>query len=497
MKRQEEPLLVLSTLSGSLIAIDPITAEIRWMQHDEPNIKTNTQINDSSHVYFADPTSGSIYKLQSTSENKNQLTKLPYTIPELVQRSPCKSSDGILFSGKKTDSWMMIDPFTGKREIVLGFEPPADRKNPKESIGFATSRAVYLGRTQYTVQMYDSMSKDSNSKPWNVTFFDYSSNTMAPELVKKYEYIHVTSSQSGKIITINRKTGGFLWEKLDIDSPIVSMFILTRDGFLSVPFTTVAEEVIDKVSQFSKDEDRSDFELIPTVFIGENKGVGNSLYAIPAFVDENIPTIRNKRSMNLIEGSSTPNLNIPSFGSKSDNSEKRKLDYIMFGYYENFETEKITETLNQDKSNGNELSILGGDQLSTEEKIIMPIDDNNEEDQSSRKNIINKQNLSDFTKDEIVKSNNFGILKTSVLKFKNWFDNEENKIIKLMMIILIGMFITMFWYFHTTVRELRQQSQNGSNTIRRSTDSNNEYGVIDSNDSGMFSRFKHLENFVN
>lgn len=484
MQRQEEPLLVLSTLSGSLIAIDPITAEIRWMQHDEPNIKTNTQINDSSHVYFADPTSGSIYKLQSTSENKNHLTKLPYTIPELVQRSPCKSSDGILFSGKKTDSWMMIDPFTGKREIVLGFEPPGHRKNPKESIGFATSRAVYLGRTQYTVQMYDSASKDSNSKPWNVTFFDYSSNTMAPELVKKYEYIHVTSSQSGKIITINRKTGGFLWEKLDIDSPIVSMFILTRDGFLSVPFTTVAEEVIDKVSQFSKDEDRSDFELIPTVFIGETKGVGNSLYAIPAFVDENIPTIRNKRSMNLIEGSTSPNLNIPPVFEKSESD--KKLDFIMFGYYENFETEKITETLNQDKSNGHELSILGGEHLSTDEneKIIMPIDETNQ-DQSSRKNIVIKQNVSDITKDEIVKSNKFGILKTSVLKFKNWFDNEENKIIKLMMIILIGMFITMCWYFHITVRELRQHSQNGSNTIRRSTDSGSGvYGVIDSNDNG-------------
>lgn len=231
------------------------------MQQDEPNIKTNTQINDPSHVYFADPTSGSIYKLQSNSENKNQLTKLPYTIPELVQRSPCKSSDGILFSGRKTDSWVLIDPFTGQREIVMGFDPPANRKK-SESIGFATSRGVYLGRTQYTVQMFDSLSKDSNSKPWNVTFYDYSSHTMDPELVKKYEFIHVTSSTTGKIITINRKTGGFLWEKLDIDSPIVSMFILSRDGFLSVPFTTVAEEVIDKVSQFSKDDERSDFELM-------------------------------------------------------------------------------------------------------------------------------------------------------------------------------------------------------------------------------------------
>lgn len=39
----------------------------------------------------------------------------------------------------------MIDPLTGKREFVMGFgaEPP---QKTSESIGFATSRAVYLGR---------------------------------------------------------------------------------------------------------------------------------------------------------------------------------------------------------------------------------------------------------------------------------------------------------------------------------------------------------------
>lgn len=29
------------------------------------------------------------------------LQKLPFTIPELVQASPCRSSDGILYTGKK------------------------------------------------------------------------------------------------------------------------------------------------------------------------------------------------------------------------------------------------------------------------------------------------------------------------------------------------------------------------------------------------------------
>lgn len=45
---------------------------------------------------------------------------------------------------KKSDTWFMIDPKTGNRETVLGFGAPPDKT--KDSIGFATSRAVYLGR---------------------------------------------------------------------------------------------------------------------------------------------------------------------------------------------------------------------------------------------------------------------------------------------------------------------------------------------------------------
>jgi serine/threonine-protein kinase/endoribonuclease IRE1 len=108
--------------------------------------------------------------------------------------------------------------------------------------------------------MYDSLS-NGNSKPWNITFFDYNSHTMDAEVSKKYEFIHVTSSTSGKVVTMNRKSGEFLWEIKSIKSPIVSIFLLGRDGLLSVPFTTVAEDVIDKVVDFSKHNGINDFQL--------------------------------------------------------------------------------------------------------------------------------------------------------------------------------------------------------------------------------------------
>lgn len=66
--------------------------------------------------YLPDPRDGTLYQLGKMGG----LKKLPYTIPQLVASAPCRSSDGILYSGKKSDTWFLIDPKTGQREEVLG-----------------------------------------------------------------------------------------------------------------------------------------------------------------------------------------------------------------------------------------------------------------------------------------------------------------------------------------------------------------------------------------
>lgn len=114
------------------------------------------------------------------------LKKLPYTIPQLVANAPCRSSDGILYSGKKSDTWYMVDPKTGRREKVMGFGDASMEGKDSDQIGWATSRAIYLGRTQYTVMMFDSQAKDKNAKPWNITFYDYNALSAPPELAKEY-----------------------------------------------------------------------------------------------------------------------------------------------------------------------------------------------------------------------------------------------------------------------------------------------------------------------
>ncbi len=50
----------------------------------------------SRPMFLPDPKDGSLYAFGSGLEG---LKKLPFTIPELVTAAPCRSSDGILYTG--------------------------------------------------------------------------------------------------------------------------------------------------------------------------------------------------------------------------------------------------------------------------------------------------------------------------------------------------------------------------------------------------------------
>lgn len=47
-------------------------------------------------IFLPDPRDGSLYLMGS---NKEPLKKLPFSIPQLVHSSPCRSTDGILYTG--------------------------------------------------------------------------------------------------------------------------------------------------------------------------------------------------------------------------------------------------------------------------------------------------------------------------------------------------------------------------------------------------------------
>ncbi len=112
---------------------------------------------------------------------KDPLKKLPFTIPELVAASPCKSSDGILYTGKKVDTWFSVDRFTGSRQGSLTFEGCVEgRKDECPNLG---PNNFLVGRTEYNIMMYDSRAE---GRKWNISFFDYSANLAAPEIQPNY-----------------------------------------------------------------------------------------------------------------------------------------------------------------------------------------------------------------------------------------------------------------------------------------------------------------------
>lgn len=204
--------------------------------------------------YLPDPRDGSLYQLG----NMGGIKKMPYTIPELVASAPCRSSDGILYSGRKSDTWFLVDPKTGHKEKIFDFATSAQVKahSPK-----FTSRSVYLGRTQYNVLMYDSVAKGQKAHSWNVTFFDYSAHTMSSEISKDYEWLHLTDSSTGNVATLNRKSGALLWERR-FSSPVVGVFLLTADGLLTVPFTPVSETTLENIVEYARTGNQRDVDLL-------------------------------------------------------------------------------------------------------------------------------------------------------------------------------------------------------------------------------------------
>ena len=113
---------------------------------------------------------------------KDPLKKLPFTIPELVAASPCKSSDGILYTGKKVDTWVSMNRYTGSKQGSLSFDGcVGSREDQCPNVKPAN---FLIGRTEYQIMMYDSRAR--GGRKWNITFFDYSSHSAKVEVAPDY-----------------------------------------------------------------------------------------------------------------------------------------------------------------------------------------------------------------------------------------------------------------------------------------------------------------------
>lgn len=110
-------------MDGTLTALDRVSGEFRWVSKDaQPMIQVPLQqsappsppakprknpTEDRSHpnqkapYFLPDPKTGSLYMMGK----QNSLRKLPFTIPQLVSMAPCRNSEGLMYTGRKHDSW--------------------------------------------------------------------------------------------------------------------------------------------------------------------------------------------------------------------------------------------------------------------------------------------------------------------------------------------------------------------------------------------------------
>eukprot|EP00076_Gallus_gallus_P045357 XP_025010895.1 serine/threonine-protein kinase/endoribonuclease IRE2 isoform X2 [Gallus gallus] len=301
-----ETLLFISTLDGNLHAVSKSTGDVRWTLKDDPILQVPVYVAEPA--FLPDPNDGSLYILGG--KKKEGLMKLPFTIPELVQSSPCRSSDGVLYTGKKQDTWFIVDPKSGEKQTTLSTEA-WDGVCP-------SSPLLYIGRTQYVITMYDTKTRELR---WNATYSDYS----APLYEESYPYkmSHFASSGDGLVVTLDKESGEVLWAQ-NYGSPVVGIYVWHQDSLRRIPHLNLAMETLRYLTFHSQDihlarwghQSMKDFtatktQLLPALYVGKHAA---SFYALTSLVHGSVALVPQGITLARIDGPTTDDVTMRESG---------------------------------------------------------------------------------------------------------------------------------------------------------------------------------------
>ncbi|KAJ8001333.1 hypothetical protein DPEC_G00168450 [Dallia pectoralis] len=297
-----DSLLFISTLDGSLHAVSKQSGDIKWTLKEDPIIQVPVYLTEPG--FLPDPMDGSLYILGG--KHKEGLMKLPFTIPELVQSSPCRSSDGILYTGKKQDVWFVVDPQTGEKQTSLSTSS-SDSICPNTPL-------LYIGRTEYVITMFDTKTQELR---WNATYNGYS----APAYDEKHEYkmAHLVSSGDGLVVTVDRESGDVLWMQ-NYGSPVVGVYLYSQDSLRHAPHLSVAMETLRYLTfsshdahtmkwsyQFVTEQASTHTQLVPTLYVGK---MNSHLYASTSLVHDGVSLVPRGLTLARIDGPETEEVTV-------------------------------------------------------------------------------------------------------------------------------------------------------------------------------------------
>ncbi|XP_031425227.1 serine/threonine-protein kinase/endoribonuclease IRE1 isoform X2 [Clupea harengus] len=293
-----ESLLFVSTLDGNLHAVNKRSGSIQWTLKEDPVLQVPTHVAEPA--FLPDPNDGSLYSLGG--KNNEGLTKLPFTIPELVQASPCRSTDGLLYTGKKQDVWYVVDLLTGEKQQTLT-SSFAEMLCPSSSL-------LFLGRTEYTITMYDTKNRELR---WNATYSDYASTLPDDDTI--YKMAHFVSNSDGLVVTVDSESGDVQWVQ-NYESPVVAVYIWQREGLRKVAHTNMAKDTLRYLTFMSgevgritrwrypfPEEKKPKDKLMATLYVGR---YSTSLYASPSLVHDGVTVMPRGSTFPMLEGPNSP-----------------------------------------------------------------------------------------------------------------------------------------------------------------------------------------------
>ncbi|XP_076004015.1 serine/threonine-protein kinase/endoribonuclease IRE1 [Genypterus blacodes] len=305
-----ESLLFVSTLDGSLHAVSKQSGDIKWTLTGDPIIQVPVYLTEPG--FLPDPNDGSLYVLGG--KHKEGLMKLPFTIPELVQSAPCRSSDGVLYTGKKQDVWIVVDPQTGEKQTSL-------TTSSSESI-CPNAPLLYIGRTEYMVTMFDTKTQELR---WNATYNDFAAQPYDEKL--NYKMAHLVSSGDGLVVTVDRESGDVLWSQ-NYGSPVVGVYLYSGDSLRHAPHLSLAMETLRFLTfsanehsdthatlkwsyQFVKEQATAQTQLVPTLYVGK---LDSHLYASTSLVHHGLSLVPRGLTVARIEGPITAGVTVSEGG---------------------------------------------------------------------------------------------------------------------------------------------------------------------------------------
>jgi outer membrane protein assembly factor BamB len=313
----DDEILIMQTMDGKVHAVEKLTGNTKWSAVLDKNWfpLTNEDVDGQkfpeSFSFLPDPSDGSIYTYVG-----GRLSKLPLTIPQMVERSPTRSpGDNTVYIGDKKDNFFIIDKQSGnvKRKIT----PAGSKKGENEPESRLDD--IYIGYTDYTLTMFDDK---TNEVKWNLTYSELkdigSANSGRDNLQLD---IDVSTSTGDVIIHGFEGLSRQFRSRCNLGFPVIGVFSSTQLGLKRHQFKTYSPDHFSSGTKIRKNN-----EMKSLVYIGLHF---NHPYAVCSYSD----------SSKIYIPDESPN-------ESSDRiTHNHRTKWDMIGYHEVTETQSSTGNL--------------------------------------------------------------------------------------------------------------------------------------------------------